>query len=548
MDFIFKEITKKEWRFVFLVSTLVILATIFPYLYGFMSSTDVFLWSNYTNFSDTTVYLSLINQVQDGGIFFENLFTSEFSYSYSFRPLFLVLGLFAKITGLSNVFVLLLAKILIGYALLFFLYYFLYYFLKNEFARKVCFLLLSFGSGFGFLFSQPIHLLISNLDHELLFKTIPMDLHVLEANLFSSIFSSPITPLALLILLVVFYWFINSLIKLKWTNILIIYFLIVLLGFIHPFELIALFAVCSFFVLIIFLKQILLSRREIFLKLYLFKFLVILIAIATSAGYYFLLINFDPSFLSWSNQNITESPPFTSVILGYGLIFLLATFSLILVNLKNNKVIFLVSWIVILFFFSYIPFHFQRRLLISIFIPLCVLASVSLTFFLSYLFRIFKNKFFQEFFISLIILIFSMSNILVVWSNIVMYSQKRESPINFYLPLEYYQSISWFGSRQAVVLASPFISNTIPAFSVNKVYVGHVIQSSNFSTRYRNVKEWFFANNQDDQNKKIWLNHEMIDYVMYGSFEKQLGDFDPSQKDYLQEIYSKNGVAIYKVL
>jgi len=541
-----KNISKGEWRFVLLITAIAVLLSTLPYFYGYFISADYFLWSNYTNFGDISVYESLINQAATGRLFFDNLFTSEFKNSFFFQPLFLALGLFSRITGISSALTLQLGRIFLASLFLVFSYIFIAYFLNSKLARKICFLLMCFGAGIGALVSPPYHQLISYLGHRELFLTTPADLYLPEANIFSNIFYSPLLPLALLLDLLVLYLFINTDLKLSRRLATALYFLVVFLGFIHPFDLIALAAITSFFVGLIILRQFLTNQKQESLKLYLAKFLIIVLAIISSAIYYLVLIKFDPSFSSWSSQNITESPPLANMLLGYGFLFLLAVLSLARLNFKDNKNIFLVSWIFIILFFAYIPFQYQRRLLSSVFIPICILAALVLSLGLEFLFRRLKNNFFRFSLILLIILLFSLSNISTVWSNVVLYNQPDGG---FYLSKDYFGALEWFKDKEdQVILATPFISNSVPAISLNKVYVGHVIQSFEYERKYKEVKDWFFKSNIDDFAKQEWLFRQNIDYIIFGPLEKSLGNFNPGQKNYLKRIYLNSTVAIYQVV
>ncbi len=244
---IFNSVSVKEWHFVWIVGGVVIILTTLPYLYGYLSSSDYFLWSNYTNVGDTTVYFSLMEQASVGKFFLANLYSHDLVYSLMVQPFWLFLGLLVKLSQLPKIFIYQAARIIFGLCLLIFLYLFLAYFIQDIWQRKIGFLLLAFGSGIG-AFLHPLFVeFSSHLTGLEIINQISADLFLPELTIFVNIFHSPLLPMALLVELLIFYLFINSDLKLNYWLITGLFLLVLFLGFFHPYDLITIAFVSSFF-------------------------------------------------------------------------------------------------------------------------------------------------------------------------------------------------------------------------------------------------------------------------------------------------------------
>src|SRR3989339_387819 len=99
---LFQSITGREWRFVFLLSAFVAIITVIPLVYGHVVTPRDFNFTatHFTAPNDWFVYYAYIEQVRQGHWLLYDLFTAE-SHQAVFNPLWLGVGLLARITGLS---------------------------------------------------------------------------------------------------------------------------------------------------------------------------------------------------------------------------------------------------------------------------------------------------------------------------------------------------------------------------------------------------------------------------------------------------------------
>src|SRR5262249_34554113 len=142
-----------EAAFYISLGALTLLAASLPYLFGLASTPtgDVYTGLAY-NIDDTAVYLSWMRQVVNGSLFQRNLFAVEPQKGMVINLFGLLLGGFAKITGLPLVLVYHLFRVLFGGLLLWAVYRLIQTTIKEDRARRLAFALVCVASGLGWLF------------------------------------------------------------------------------------------------------------------------------------------------------------------------------------------------------------------------------------------------------------------------------------------------------------------------------------------------------------------------------------------------------------
>jgi len=110
-------------------------------------------------------------------------------------------------------------------------------------------------------------------------------------------------------------------------------------------------------------------------------------------------------------------------------------------------------------------------------------------------------------------------------------------------------ALDWFkqNTQPSQVILTDFNNgNLIPGRIGHKVFLGHGVETLFFNSKFEQVN-WFFSNNNLDDKKKLFLKNNNISYILYTSQTRNLGDFQPSKKDYLQQVFQKGELKIYKV-
>jgi len=534
-----KSISPKEWRFALLLGLLAVLATAVPYLYGYFTTPDDMVYTGIHHLTpgDTNVSLSMIEQVKQGDNVFINLYTSEEQARILIRPVWLGIGWLAKVFNLSNLLALHLARSVLVIIFTGVMYLFLAYFFTSSKKRKWVLVLILFASGLG-VFFNPFLFDVSNIYEH------PTDIWVPESITFLTLYHLPHLIASLILIIIIF-----LLMLLAFENNKIKYSLgagvatLFLLWF-HPFNGPTIYLVLATYLIILFLRQ-----RKVYWSY--IKHYIILCAIPVPAVLYlFLMSQLDWVVRNWSAQNILPSPSFWMYLIGYGLLLILAGVGMwITLKKPKNKRIFLIAWLISSAMLIYIPLSFQRRMSEGLHIPITILAAVGIFFLVNKLDKgREENNLKIYFFVMALVVFLPLTNIQILGQDIYLYNTKKTLP--YYLYNDEVKAMQWLKdnvNKEAVVFSSYYMGNYIPAYSGRLVWIGHGPQTINLTYK-ETVSHWFWQDSQAGEEKYEFLQSEKIDYIFYGRKEKELGDYDPGTKKFLEEVFSNSQVKIYKVL
>ncbi|MBI1746350.1 MAG: hypothetical protein HYR55_07150 [Acidobacteria bacterium] len=134
-------------------------------------------------------------------------------------------------------------------------------------------------------------------------------------------------------------------------------------------------------------------------------------------------------------------------------------------------------------------------------------------------------------------------------SSPVLLVERTLAPEDYYLDESIALAMQWLDQNtlpHETVIASQEMGLKIPVYSHNYVFLGHPHLSDNPEQR-RLQLDRFFSARENEAFRRALLREHAIAYVFYSRFESALGNFAPSGRDYLQEIYRNDSVAIYRV-
>ncbi len=534
------EINFKEWKFVGLISLILIIVISFPILFGFFSTPkeNIFLGFQLIDHADTPVYFSWIEQVKEGHFLFKNLFTAEDEGRFILDPFWLGVGMLAKIFSFSSFEAYQLSKILLIPIFLAVLYIFVSYFFAEEKKRKLSFLFLIFSSGLGWAVW-----LVSKI-FSVSPSAWPMDLWVPEAFTFSALYNSPHFVASLTLFITILFLTLIAIEKNKKIYSFAAGLTALFLFQFHPYNAPTLAGILGVYFLLLSIKDK--KIRWDILKNYFILFLFSLPPIIYHA---WTLKNF------WTRQqfavqNICLMPNLATTFLSYGFIFVFACYGVfvLLKKEKTEKSIFLLAWFFSQIILIYSPLNFQRRMTTGLQIAMALLAMTSLFYLIEV--NVGFKKFFEKRKILLwfLFIVLSFSNYFLIVDDLIYYS----SPPQFYssfLSKNKTEAMIWLKNNTApenIVLASPPNGNLIPAISLRPVYVGQW----SLTTMQKEKTEWLkhFLSNFDSQTRPAFLKINNINYLFFGPEEKSAANFDPSLENYLENVYQNSEVTIYKVL
>ncbi|MFH1367448.1 MAG: hypothetical protein ABIH38_05735 [Patescibacteria group bacterium] len=547
MKEIFSRINKKEWIFALGIAIILILVTSLPTLYGYLvKPADKFFPALHSQGpGDYNVYYSYIEQVKQGHLLFSDLYTSESHQPFLFNPFWLIIGLFGRFFHLSNILTFQLARIIFIFPFVFALYLITSYFFNEKRLRRYAFLFSIFASGFG---GYSIAIVKKIMGTGLNLHYYPMDLWVSEANNFLTIFHSPHFMAATTLIIFVLLFLFLSFTKNNWRYTFWSGFLGLSLIFFHPFHLPNIFLVPLVYIVVV-------SLREKKIKWsYVFKLVAFVLLIMPAVIYQFMLVIYNPIAAGRADQNICLIVDWGIFLISYGFLLPLAFLGLFS-RPKEEKYLFIFIWLFVQLALIFSPLTFQRRLTQGWQIPLTFFSIWGLVMIFRKIGKKWPNiNFFaNKIYIGVILAFcFCFSQLYVLAENFSLYTDKiyREWPHYVYLDISYKQGFDWLKNNLTandVILSSTTTGSFIPAFSGLRIYIGHNMETLKWSQKVYEVNQ-FFSLDLDDSQRREFLEKKNITYIYYSEFEKNLGDFRPQGKNYLESVFQKGELIIYRVI
>jgi len=545
---LFKTIDKKEWQFVILIIVVIIVITTLPYIYGRLKtpSDKIYTGIHFLIPSDYPVYYSYIQQASSGNVLFSDLFSAETKDYNILNTIWLLPGQITRLFDLSPALSFQISRILLIPILILVSYLLISYFFTTKGLRKLSLIIFIFASGWGFYYLLFNYQLLADLIIENNYIW-PLDFWIIEANTFLTLYYSPhfIASLALLLfsLLLIFLALVNNKIIYALGSGIVA---LILFSF-HPFHFITIYFLPLLYLVIWSIINRQIARRKFFL------YSILVLVSLPVIIYYYWLVQTDFSTQIKFLQNYCPTPSLCLVFLGFGAMIIFSVIAVIKLLVKkekiSNKELIIITWFIGQFILVYLPFSFQRRLTEGIALPLALLTSLLLY---SWYQKV-KSKRPRSLLVNsavlffLFLLVFMTTIISQISIDLFLYS-KGEQPS--YIRIEEFQALNWLKENiklNEVILAHRDNGNIIPAFSGQRVYLGHEVETIYVKEKKEEVK-WFFKENRSLQTETTFLKKRNINYIYYSQEEKSLGQYNPESKPYLEVVFGNDQVIIYQVL
>jgi hypothetical protein len=467
---------RSELRWVLLWAVTIVLLSSLPYLVGVRLTPPGYHFLGLThNIDDGAVYLSWMRQAADGHFFIRNLFTNEPQAAKSFNALFLLMGRFAAITRLPLIWIYHIWRAALGIALIATVWRFARLFLSKPEQRKLLIPLVGLSAGVGWLFPGAK------------MPDGPVDIWQPEAITFLSIYLNPLFLAGLILMLWSLYFLTLAERTGKARNAAYAGLCLLLLGNIHTYDVVTVAAVWAAYVLV----RSIVSRK---LPWWLIGVSLLAAVIAVpSTAYQFWLYRIDPVFHARANSP-TPSPAVWAFFAGYGLVLIGAITGATLwqracsrdpqPSTLNPQLI--VVWSVVGFLLPYIPVGQQRKLVMGLHIPLCILCAYALSHLVVRL-----SADLRRLVPAAIVLLMFMSNARFMTEDIRLLGQGATAP--HYIPflssaeLDAMRFLRELPHRNATVLAPPTFALFTPALAGKQVYYGHWSETPDYG---RKLREW----------------------------------------------------------
>lgn len=516
--------SSRDRLFVLCVTVILLVFITVPYFVAELSAGESLVFGGFLlNPIDGMSYLAKIYQGWRGDWLFTLPYTAEKGQGAWVFQLYILLGHLARSLGISLLYIYHGARILFAAIMSLAIFRFCQTYLSIGKSSRLAFLLAIFGSGLGWLV--------------LPFDAFTSDFWVAEAYPFLSAYTNPHFALSLTFLL-----FLLSPVKVPAANqsmrkslvfsVLRISLPSFALAMMSPFAVVIALSIWAGMLFWDFL-QATLEHSKVELRGYIYRLVWIGIGGAPILVYQYIVMNSDPLFSEWMIQNITPSPPIWDAMISLSPLLLLVPYGAWVIILNRNKEQrLLLVWVVVSLILLYTPFSLQRRFMMGIYVPVAILAAMSI----DWMIKDGRRFWFRSMLLLLIVLPTNLLILRAAWHGI----QTRDDRL--YLSKDEIDALAWVEENSpsdALILAAPETGLFIPAITGRRVIYGHPFETVHAEKQEERVLN--FYQGVALPNPKAWLG--LVDYVYYGPREREIGKNE--LLDALKAVFQNQSVVIY---
>ncbi len=577
--------SRSEFRkFALPIICLALILSSIPYLIGFLQSHGRhYMWLGY-NLDDACVYLSWMRQAMHGSLAQHNLFTTDSQPAMLANPLFYTLGVIAGITHLQPITMFHFSRLVFGAIMLYTSWRLICELIADTAARKWAFLLLCFGAGLGWLPG------LWPATGASIFST-PVDTWQPEAITFLSLYLSPLFMFSMWLQAAVILQLIRSH-RQKCMKCAVYAGLGgALIGLAHTYDIVGIALTWAAYLVV----SAVTNRRTDFGD----------IVRAAVAG---IITLPGVAVIAWELHTnkvfhdraavatLSASPMW--VILGYGVLFLLALIPVILcardyycgantasegpslqatVGTSKQSIVFLACWVMMQMAAAYIPVAFQRKMLQGEHMPMAILAGLGA----AWLFWRMRKSTpqFRAVCQTALLVVCTLTNVRFLLrdvkdasADLVQTGQQRpyltsgelaamrwikqNTPQNAAIqPLPWVRLITTPYGDQKLAPTDMSDACFLPGITGRHVYCGHWGETPNYGGKLARIVRFALPTTTDEQRLKM-LQRMRVQYLIFS--QKDPGDTSAPQlapmfcgliplPSYLQRVYSNPDADVYKV-
>lgn len=540
------QITRSEWRWAIGWSIVILLLSCLPYLIAAQMAPAGWQFAGFlVNPYDGHSYLAKMRQGFEGNWLFHLTYTAEPHDGVFIFTFYLALGHLAALIGLPLIWLFHLVRLAGGFFLLVVAFRFVGFVTPQLNERRLAFVFILTASGFGWL--------------GIILGAFPIDLWVPEAFVPYSLYTNPHFPLGQALMLIIFQLVVwpkpaknqtqptnqppfgrnqSSPPLPHWPALILPSLTALALALILPFGLLTVWVV-----LLVFLAWLYLTRRRLPWP-QIWPTLGVVLAPAPIIAYDTWISISQPIIAGWSAQNVTPAPALLDMMLGYGLVGLLAIGGAwLVVRTPSKPDANLGEWLVLWWAITgivlvYLPLDLQRRLINGLHLPLCILAGLGLRRWLDRS----SLKIEQRRLISTSVIAVGAFGTLIVWSfpllGFLSPPDRSATTALFFLRQEEIVVLKWLhenGSAEDIVLASPRLGLFAPGQTGARSYYGHPFETIDAEQKRANVEAFYRG--------ELEQLPAGVDWVIYGPSEQALGQ--PEGLSNLRIAFATDNISIY---
>ena len=545
-----RQISSREWRFVWSAIAVVLAVTSLPYLYGYLSSpSDKQFMGLMLDVPDHGQYLSWWRGFQNS-LFIRNKLTPEPNEPLFFNLLWWTLAQISRWTGAGYAPLYQAFRWIAGGSFLWATYRLIACLLPEACQRRTAFLLIAASSGFGWVLVVLKYTLMRG---ELLF---PLDVYVAEGNSFLCILGYPHFAFAAAFISLTFETIWRGWQTGRTRYMVIAGVLALLLGWQHAYDLLIIYGVMGVFALLVWWK-----KRAFPWRLF-WGGCVVFVLSCSGAFYSVALTTLDPLWeevlAQFANAGVYTPPPLRLFVL-FGLPLMLAVIMWIRLVWKkqwSETNLFILGWFLVGALLNYIPTDFQIHMLNSWQVPIMLLAAKGIHEWIAPAVSRWRNtarnapliteERIRHWLVVVSVLAVLPTNV-YLWSWRFVDLARHDYPD--YLHQDEVMALDWLHEHtpaDAIVLSSLTVGQYVPALSGNTAFLAHWAQTVDFYEKQTQVEQFFDSLTPDESRAEI-VRAFGIDYVLHGPAERELGDYDPETTPWLRPVFSAPKVSVYAV-
>jgi hypothetical protein len=267
--------------------------------------------------------------------------------------------------------------------------------------------------------------------------------------------------------------------------------------------------------------------------------------------YQYIIINGDPVWANFTQQNQTLSPLVTYYVLGY-LPFILPMalgLRVFMVGEADDRWWLPLIWVGFVAMLLYAPFPTQRRYLLGVQTPLAIMAAYGWSRgVLPRLKRSYRPL------LTAVYLTLAGVALLGIWFANTAATTPKQNASLYYSPDEL-RAFDWLRgddpTHERVVLTTFSPDGTgsggrLVAATGQRVFLGHWIETLNFEKKVEQVRQ-FYDPATADTWRQDFLKQIGAGYVWYDEYARQIGTWNPADAPYLEAAFTSDTVTIYRV-
>lgn len=526
---------------VFLLLVIIVFVSLsnIPLIYGYLNQpADLKFMGIIAGVRDANFYFMMMRQAEGWRPILENYFAAGEPNAIVHGFFWFFLGKLSKALGTGCLPTYHAARVAAAMVFVPVAWYLVSRFLSSTAERVTALMMLVFGAGGGWVF------MLSHFRGEAM-RFVPVDVGTPEASSFFTLMTFPHLSFALILIGLCFALLKDSFSEGKTPLAVIAGACGIVLGFIHAVNLVVIFAVLAVFTIasIIFLRD----SRPI-------RPMVIFGALSVwSIAYYAYLAIARPELLP---QAPVRSPTPLAYLVGFAPFVVLSAIHI--ARLVRGRTLprgdlLLICWAAAnsLLLYSYPALSQEARAVLGLQMPLVILSTRGI---FSALLPALglkgqmgagDSKRLAGTLLTALIVVFTFP---ATFCNIIeRVSRLEHYPEVFSLRRDEYAALQFLERRPegGAVLSADWVGNYVPRLTGRHSYLGQYDLPSH-DTRLRRATE-FFSERTAPSARRDFLKRSGIGFVYRGRDERTLGRFDPGEAPYLELIFEKGGVSVYRV-